>query len=244
VTIYLSNMTGASVDLASATYNVGVLRPGAGDPYFSNVVMLMHMADASLSDLKGNGITLYDNCARSSFGAGPFGGYSATFDGTGDYLEVANSTTLQFGTGGFTLEFFVKTTSTANQTLYDFRPIDGNGAYHTLFIVPGGALVYYANSANRIATASAIISTGTWYHIALCRVGTSTRLFLDGVQVGSTYSDSTNYQVNGSFSFRLGRSSYTSIPYYFQGEIAELRGSSLGRYSGTFTPPPAPFSDF
>ena len=40
---------------------------------------------------------------------------------------------------------------------------------------------------------STTLQPNTWYHVSVCRSGTSTRLFVNGVQEGSTYSDSTNY---------------------------------------------------
>jgi hypothetical protein len=53
------------------------------------------------------------------------------------------------------------------------------------------SLFYYANGGNRIT--GGVVPASQWVHIALSRSGTSTKLFINGLQGGSTYSDSNNY---------------------------------------------------
>ena len=151
----------------------------------------------------GSGTTWTDLTNRGNSGTltngpvfipgGPFNnsGGSVYFDGTTDYLTVAETgSEFTFGTGDFTIEFWVYRNNT-NQTVYlDWRNAGGNqGARPTIYSY-SSQLRYYTG-ADRITTTD--LSANTWHHIALCRSGTSTKMFVNGTQVGSTYSDSATY---------------------------------------------------
>ena len=167
-----------------------------------------------------------------------FGGASALFDGTTDYLFVTSDSTLAHGAGNFTIEMWVRFTSqpTAGnyRVFYDVRPASTNGAYPVL-TQKGTSIVYYANSADRIT--SSALTTNTWYHLAVSRSGTDTKMFIDGTQAGSTYTDSTTYLNSNIF---IGGDSFSNTSVY-AGYIDELRISDTARYTTTFTPSTTPF---
>jgi hypothetical protein len=75
----------------------------------------------------------------------------------------------------------------------------------------------------------------TWYHIAVSRSGTNTRLFVNGTQEGSTYSDSTNYLTNTT-EMRIGQNFDAGFPDNVNGYLDEIRVSNTARYTTTFTP--------
>jgi hypothetical protein len=138
-----------------------------------------------------------------------YGTGSAKFDGTGDALTIPTSADFAFGTGTFTIECWVRlNTLTGTQILFDFRN-DGttSSSYAPIITLISGTLNYQTVAGNRIVGTT--LTTNTWYHVAVARSGTATKLFLDGTQVGSTYTDTNNYiqgpltigaQYNGSFS--------------------------------------------
>lgn len=208
----------------------------AYDPYWNNVVLAMHMDDAGLTDLKGHTVTLTGNAARSATQS-KFGGYSAAFDGAGDLASVASSSDFAFGTGDFTIEFWYRQTVAGEPFLLDFRPNSStNGAYVTLFITSSSAIVFYVNAAARI-TSAVTVTTGTWYHVAVCRSGTSTRLFINGVQTGSTYTDSTSYI---SSPVNIGASG--NLAFVLNGYIDDLRiTKGVARYTADFSVPTEAF---
>lgn len=230
--------TGAySITTLDGTEHFAIVHDGvvtAGDPYWNNVVLAMHMDDAGLTDVKGHAVTLNGNASRSA-AQSKFGGYSAYLDGTGDYITVPSGSDFAFGTGDFTVEFWFMQTVAGNPFLIDCRPTSStNGAYVTTYINEG-TVVFFTNAAARIT--SSAITTGAWYHVAVCRSGTSTRLFLNGTQTGSTYTDPTNYIASP---VNIGASGNGLFPLtgYFD-DIRITKG--VARYTANFTPPAAAF---
>jgi hypothetical protein len=197
-------------------------------------------------DSSTNNFTITRNGNTTQGSVNPYwANWSNYFDGSGDYLTLPSNAAFGFGTGDFTVECWVNPTvqgghgSTNNDCIIDFRPGSGGGAYGTLYIASSGTSVnWYANTAVRITGGA--ISNNTWSHLAISRVSGNTRLFINGVQSGSTYSDSTNYATTNpwiaQFNDGVGGG-------YFQGYISNMRVvKGTGLYSGTFTPPTAPLT--
>jgi hypothetical protein len=210
--------------------------PGS-DPNFANVSVLLHMngsdASTTFTDSSSNAITVtgYGN-AQLSTAQSKFGTASAYFDGTGDYLLTASSLApLQMGTGDFTVEAFIRPTSSvaSYRTLIGLTTTDNE----TLYIL-SGQLRWYISG-----TAAGTIAVDTWYHVAASREGTSLRVFIDGTLVDT----STN-----SVDITAGRLSVGATGAltgeFFQGWIDELRiTKGVARYTANFTAPTAPFPD-
>jgi hypothetical protein len=179
------------------------------------------------------GITAVGN-AQVDTAQSKFGGSSALFDGTGDYLVPSPNTDLAFGTGDFTIEFWLRVTTVSGiKVIYDSRPYPTNGAYPVIYL-DGSTLIYFVSSASRITTT---IAANTWYHIAVSRSGTSTRLFVNGTQGGSTYTDTTNYSTGNVI---IG-ADHTPGGNGVIGHMDEVRVSNSARYTTTFTPSTTPF---
>lgn len=211
------------------------------DTYWSNVVLAMHMDDAGLTDLKGHAVTLAGNTARSSTQS-KFGGYSAYFDGAGDFLYPVNSgPDFAFGTGDFTVEMWVYLPSLGvSRSLYDGRPTSTNGLYVWTYVSATNTIGFAVSSVARI-TGTTALAAMTWYHVALCRSGTSTKLFLNGVQEGATYSDGNNYLGAANRPF-IGIDAYNSSASAMLGYIDDLRVTKgVARYTTNFTPPSSAF---
>lgn len=189
-------------------------------------------------------ITPSGNTAVTAFGAiltsavysaGTNGG-SAYFDGTGDYLDANDGVT--FGTGAFTIECFVYLNKGTQQFFFDARPDGVNTTYPAIYMQSNNTIVYYANSGVKI-TSSETLSENVWHHIAACRSGTSTKLFLDGTQVGSTYSDSTNYADSGRMRIGANKNESNRV----EGYMSDVRVVHSALYTSNFTPPTAPLTN-
>jgi Concanavalin A-like lectin/glucanases superfamily len=187
---------------------------------------------------QSKGIIPYGN-AQISTAQSKFGGSSYLGDGTGDYLQVSNDSSFTFGTSDFTIEFWLRLTSNSGtRIIWDQRPSGSQGLQPTIYQT-GGTLYYYTNSGNRI-TSTSTLADSTWYHIAVSRSGTSTRMFINGAQTGSTYSDSNNY-ITSSAGVFIGADQFSTGSNSVSGHIDELRISNNARYTGTFTPTTVPF---
>jgi hypothetical protein len=184
------------------------------------------------------GITANGN-AQVSTAQSQFGGSSALFDGTGDWLQVADHPSFTFGTDDFTIEFWYRAVNLDNaKIIWDQRPSGTQTTQPTIYTA-AGTLNYYTNGSNRITGSG--LSLNIWYHIAVSRSGTSTRMFVNGTQVGSTYSDSTNY-TSASTGIRIA-SDQNASGNSVNGYIDEVRASNTARYTANFTPSTTPFTN-
>jgi hypothetical protein len=153
-------------------------------------------------------------------------------------LRVLSAPDFIFGTGDFTVEFFVwlsNVESASGCTLFDGRTAATSACL--TFYYGSNRLGWIMNGFARTTTGT--VSNGQWYHLAVCRSGGQSRFFLDGVQQGATVADATNYTAN----------TFTAIgdPSYSTGSatscfIDELRVTKAARYVGSFVPPTAPFA--
>jgi hypothetical protein len=171
-------------------------------------------------------------------------GGAGYFDGSGDYLGLTGGSNLAFGTGDFTVEFWVNITG--NGVFYDSRPASTDGVYVTVaasdFPSASGDSVSLVVSGSRRITGTANIKNGAWHHVAVCRSGSTTKLFVDGVQTGSDYTDTNNY-LNGASRPFIGSQGFTAgsaIPTGYISDLRAVKGTAL--YTTTFTPPTAPLT--
>jgi hypothetical protein len=169
-----------------------------------------------------------------------FGGASAQFDGSGDYLTIPASNDFNFGTGNFTIEmWFRRISGGAIDIIVGNRGtgfVSGNFAFYTY----SSSIEFdYRNDLIANNTLTTSISNNIWYHFAIVRNGTSLTLYKDGAvgqakTIGST-------ETFGSSSIDLSIGCNTAGTFPLNGYIDELRISNTARYATTFTPSTAPF---
>jgi hypothetical protein len=214
------------------------------DPQFGSVSLLLH------GDGTNGSTTITDNSptpktvtavgnAQISTAQSKFGGASILFDGTGDYLDVGSNSAFGYGLSDFTIEAWVyRNVSSALQVIIDQRAGVVTQLAPTLYF-NATSLFYYANGGNRIT--GGVVPASQWVHIALSRSGTSTKLFINGLQGGSTYSDSNNYIDSPA---RVGGANDGSSVASLNGYLDDIRiTKGVARYTANFTPPTAPFPD-
>jgi hypothetical protein len=234
--LFVNQLTGFGV-IAGAS--------GATDPYFANVSLLLHCDGADTSTTFTDNSTTVQTVTPNGnvqidTAQSQFGGASALFDGTGDYLSLDGSAEFAFGTGDFTIEFWVRfATVIGFKIIYDSRVSGINGANPTIY-TSGATLIYFTNGGDRITSGSSL-SVDTWYHVAVARSGTDTKMFVDGTQVGSTYTDSTDYENAAGRPFIGEASSGGAAHNGWMDEIRVTKG--VARYTANFTAPTAAFPD-
>lgn len=215
---------------------------GGSDPYFASVSALLHMQGVNnwttFTDSSSNALTVTANGnAKTTTSDFKWGSACGIFDGVGDYLSIAASSAMDFGTGDYTVEMWVKWSYIPNaQTLIDF----GNGT--TYLRIDGGNTLYVFDSGAFVINAATItqLSAGQWYHIALVRSGTSRTVYVDGSSIGSgTRSGSAG---SSSITTKVGARYDSALA--FNGLMQDLRiTKGVARYTATFTPPSAQFPD-
>jgi hypothetical protein len=217
----------------------GTASSSATDPDFANVGLLLHMDGANgsttFTDSSSNNHSMtVSGSAQISTAQSKFGGASGIFTGSGNFLRTPSSSTLAFGTGGFTVECWAYFTSlTGTQVLVSYGTttvvLGKNITTHTMF----------GTISNTSITGTTAVALNTWYHFALCRSGTTVRLFVNGVEEGTAITGSTtNFTTNQCEIARR-----TDSTRYFLGHLDDLRITKAGRYSANFTPPTEAFPD-
>lgn len=148
----------------------------------------------------------------------PAGYWSNSFDGSGDYLVVAGNSNLAFGTGNFTIEcFFYLRDAVTSGFIYDARTATNQAV--PCILTGANTVQYYVSGAGRIT--SGLIAGNKWYHLVISRVSGSTRMFLDGVQTGATYTDATNY-INNTNRPVIGTNG-DNVSFFCNGYVSNLR---------------------
>ena len=147
-------------------------------------------------------------------------------------VTIPASDEFGFGTGAFTVECWIKpiTVAAGSRSVFDFRTAATELAPY--LYVDGANLKYYNNGAV-VITSTATLAADTWYHVAISRSGTTTKMFVNGAQDGSSYTDSSNYGTNKPL--RIGDD--TAGNNHFVGYIDEFRVSTTARYTAPFTAP-------
>jgi len=220
------------------------------DPYFDYTTLLLHGngtnggQNNTFLDSSTNNFTITRNGNTTQGTFSPFSqtGWSNYFGSGGASYLIANATDTSkfaFGTGDFTIEFWIYadalTAPSGFVTFYDQRAASTDGVCPTIYYYSDQLLVL-VQTTNVIYGSS--LSLNQWTHIALSRVSGNSRLFVNGVQTGSTYSDSNNY-VAPSSDIRIFANAYggSRSPAGYCSNFRVVKGTGL--YSANFTPPVA-----
>ena len=185
---------------------------------------------------------------RNNSGTATPTGNSVQFNGSSQYLSVANNAAFNLSTNNFTAEAWVYlTNSNAQQTIV--------GQWSGLV---GGTtlswIILTSNDANRYARflisnngsgvigdyiSANAIPLNTWSHLALVRNGSAFNLYLNGISVVSTSTSLSVYYATNAITIGA-----TSNPGQFlSGYISNVRvinGTAL--YTASFTAPTAPLT--
>jgi hypothetical protein len=220
----------------------------SADPYFSNVKLLMHMdgiaGGTTFTDTIGNAITTTGNGITTS-SVSKFG-QSALFAGsTGAHLDVSNVTA--FGTGDFTIEFWMNPSSSPGdiRAILDNNLAQGQGQqWFSIQQNSNNGITIGYNGARVIQTTNSI-PLNTWSYVAITRSGAALQVYVNGVALGN-YTIPAGQVFGGNTILNIGQQG-SDISRYYLGYIDELRiTKGIARYTGTtsFSVPIAAFSSF
>jgi len=222
-------------------YTANFTPPTAPPTSSSNAICLLNFTNGQVIDHTAKHILELAGDAKVSTAQFKYGTGSISFDGTSDYIKILkNATLLNFGSGDFTVETWVRfNTVGADQAILGS---DGTtGAYDILYRTGVGLVIGRYNTAFD-SNFSWSPSINTWYHIAWCRSGSSLRAFVDGVQIGSTATNTNAY--NGGTNYSVIGASDASNTRSLNGFLDDLRiTKGYARYTSNFTPPTSALKD-
>jgi hypothetical protein len=213
----------------------------AADPEMS---LQLHFAGAndSTTFTDSSGYKLITSAvvnAKISTAQSKFGGSSGLFANLSSYIRFTPQTSLQL-TGDFTIEAQLYPLSSVDMTAASSSS-DSNTQIFRLNEGGSGRLSFYLNGTQVFSATAAGITANAWQHVCICRSGSSTRMFVNGTQVGST---NTNW--TGSFRIDVIGAFFFNGSYFnagFNGYIDELRVLKRAERTANFTAPAAAYSD-
>jgi len=192
-------------------------------------------ASTTFTDETGKTVTANGN-AQIDTAQSKFGGAAGLFDGTGDYLLSDDHADWDFGTGDFTIDFWVRfNTNGAGQTFVD-RNEEADfsirfTAVSTLRLsIEGATVVNTTWSPN----------TGQWYHIAAVRSGSNAYTFVDGTQLGTTGTNSSDIQGTNQIAVGVLEVSKASPLDGWIDELRLVKGTAV--WTADFTAPTAAYT--
>lgn len=226
------------------------------DPNFENVTLLLPgngtngAQNNTFIDGSTNNFTVTRNGNTTQGTFSPYGTlWSNFFDGTGDFLSVANNTALNLATGDFTIEaFFFPTTFSKEQVIVVKDHTFGSTfwSYKLSALTSGKANISLYDGAGAITpgydlTSDQNVILNQWNHIAATRSGTTVYIFVNGIGKSGTQSGT---QRDGAKAVNIGRiqtgaSTFDDISGYIS-NLRIVKGTAA--YTSDFTPTAVPLT--
>jgi hypothetical protein len=238
-------------DGVSPLLSINQTDPGA-DP---TVKMLLHMDGANNSttftDTAGFQTVTRSGSAVISTTQSKFGGASTHIPGGSSYLSITDNADLEFGSGNFTISFWLFPTTTGRQAIMHWN--DGgdysfgidfhqNGTRNISLWASSTGSSWNMLNADGGGNAIGLVSVplNTWTHIAVVRNGNNWRSYINGVMDLNV--TATGTIIDKSAAKLIGKWG-PGVVGNFDGYIDEVlitKGTAL--YTSDFTPPAAPYS--
>ena len=179
----------------------------------------------------------------ASWSAATYGG-SGYFDGSGDYLNIADNAAFQLGTNSFCIEGWFFPTTTGDGALISKWATTAANAAWNIVRISGTLYCQLAYGASSINATTTDWPLNQWSHIAFVRNGSTLSAYLNGTRfyTNASFSNTINVGVNG---VTVGtQSGGTSYPFtgYLSG-FRVVNGSAVyDPTSSTITVPTAPLT--
>ncbi|OHB43896.1 MAG: hypothetical protein A2Y13_01295 [Planctomycetes bacterium GWC2_45_44] len=211
---------------------------GFGEDAYTKLLCHFDGTDADTTDqiaITGQTISL-EGTAQLDTAQKAFGTASLLLDGDSDYVTIPDSEDWNFGSGDFTIDFWVRfaVVPTGVDVACFCGQSDGVGNYWWLRYYAGG--IAFATGESPYITLGAAVSivADTWYHIELVRNGDTMTIRLDGIAIATT--SSIGALTNVPAVLEIG--GYQGASWPLNGWIDEFRISKgIARWTADFTPP-------
>ena len=232
---------------------------GGSDPYWANVVSLLHFdgADGSTTFTDATGRVWTPTSCELDTAETLIDGAAGLFPGPGNPGYLGTSKTgLAVGSNDFCIEATIKPTAMPESGRIATIVSTGRSSppdYYGIrfFFEPDGKLRCYlsydgTSVAVDLISSAGIISAGTRSRVALARVGSTVRMFHEGAIIASSVISGSVYMPSADMAYiaravdRDGSNTY--LQGIYQGRMDEFRWTiGVGRYSANYTPANDPF---
>ena len=145
------------------------------------------------------------------------------FDGTDDYVDCGNNTSLNPGEGSFTIESWIRPDGLSGTKRFIWKnngstpPFDG----YYFMTTDDRLMAGFGDGSNSIEVEISGLTTGSWYHVVMIRDVSADKvsLYLNGVKVNEKTDNTSNIGYSGDFAIG-GR---PGEPEWFDGQMDEVR---------------------
>ena len=220
----------------TAVYTSSFTPPTAPLTAITNTSLLLNFTNASILDNAMMAVPETVGNAQIDTTTKKYGTGSLEFDGSGDWLRVQGTPNLfNLSTGDFTIECWFYAVSTGTSAIVQQGTTDWRISY------TNNGVMRYEVGANSIQTSTGAFSFNTWTHLAICKSGATTTLYLNGTSRVTT----TNSPTNSGNPVYIGANIDGGSPYWpLNGYIDDLRiTKGVARYTANFTPHTAALPD-
>jgi len=231
--------------LTSAIYTSNFTPPTAPLTAITNTAFLSNMSNGQVVDATKNAYISLQGNTKVTHSEKKFGTGSLLIEGNGDgaLVRFEQPEHIKFGESDFTMELHVRFITVGPTRLLSnwSTSISGQTDEWSLGMLNSTTIQFQYSGGPTYFTWAP--SADTWYHIAITKESTNLRIFIDGVQIGTTVTlgnvgstdpDSTSTSLNKIMNIggsTAGSSESTNM------YIDNVRISDFARYTSGFTPP-------
>ena len=221
--------------------------PASSDTYFNYTTILLHGdgtngANNSVfvdSSVNAATITRLANTAQGAVSPYRLTGWSNYFPTTSDYFSFSDTSAGVFGTGNFTVEFWLFSGASPGATSGFNVSIPSPSTNSWGIITYNNTIIWHFNGSNFLTTSTVAVNTpmSVWNHVAAVKNGTTLTIYFNGTSVG-TITDNNNY--SGTPTRIIGPNAGGTGGFYVS-NFRIIKGTAL--YTTSFTPSTTPLTN-
>lgn len=183
----------------------------------------------------------------ASYSTASYGG-SGYFDGTGDYLTVADNAAFDFGSGDFTVEMWhYPIFLSGTRSLVSKWNVEGTAASNQWLLYLNGTIAEALISTDGTNIAATItgpnVTRFQWNHIAFVRNGNSFTVYTNGVGGTSVTNSGSLYALDTEvlgIGYSRNNGSLSGLMFGYAAQARIVKGTAV--YTANFTPPTTPLT--
>lgn len=138
---------------------------------------------------------------------------SLAFDGSNDYVQLGSA----FNYNVHSISAWVKfNADTTHKFIFDARDANDDGIM--FFITSAEKIMYSINAVDGVY--DSVLTEGVWYHFVGTNDGTTSRIYLNGVEVETA--DTSGTTINTTTSGTIATQSFSTPGHLFNGNISEV----------------------